>query len=65
EDEGATWPIKRGIETFEPDKGSGSYPSLIQAEDGTLHCTYSYKEEAVPGSTIKHVWFNEEWVREN
>ncbi|GMV93643.1 MAG: hypothetical protein AMXMBFR82_34210 [Candidatus Hydrogenedentota bacterium] len=65
EDEGATWPIKRGIETFEPDKGSGSYPSLIQAEDGTLHCTYSYKKEAVPGSTIKHVWFNEEWVRGN
>ncbi len=63
EDEGATWPIHRGIETFEPEQGSGSYPSLIQAKDGMLHCTYSYTRKDVPGSTIKHVWFNEEWIR--
>ena len=63
EDEGETWPISRGIETFEPEQGSGSYPSLIQAKDGSIHCTYSYTRKEVPGSAIKHVSFNEEWIR--
>jgi predicted neuraminidase len=65
EDEGETWTSRRGIETFEPDQGSGSYPSLMQAADGTIHCTYSYTRKDVPGSTIKHVWFDEEWIRGN
>jgi len=62
EDEGATWPLFRRIEDFKPGKGSGSYPSVIQAADGAIHCTYSFKEEGVKGSSIKHVRFNEAWV---
>lgn len=63
EDEGKTWPIKRALEDFEPDKGSGSYPSFWQAQDGSIHGTYSFKDESVPGSSIKHVHFNEAWIR--
>ena len=62
EDEGASWPYHRRLEDFEPEKGSASYPSLIQAADGSIHATYSFKDEKVKGSTIKHVRFNEEWV---
>ncbi len=62
-DEGKTWPISRRIEDFEPEKGSGSYPSLLQTKDGAIHCTYSYRNSDVPGSTIKHVVFNEDWIR--
>ncbi|MCC6486098.1 MAG: exo-alpha-sialidase [Candidatus Hydrogenedentes bacterium] len=63
EDEGKTWPVSRRIENFEPEKGSGSYPSLIQANDRSIHCSYSYTRSDVPGSTIKHVRFHEEWIR--
>ncbi|MBI5095582.1 MAG: exo-alpha-sialidase [Candidatus Hydrogenedentes bacterium] len=63
EDEGTTWPVKRPLEDFQPDKGSGSYPSLIQAKDGSLHCTYSYSNKETPGESIKHVRFNEAWLR--
>ena len=63
EDEGLTWPVSRKIESFEPDKGSGSYPSLMEASDGSIHCSYSYTRSDVPGSTIKHVQFNEDWIR--
>lgn len=63
EDEGATWPVKRALEN-EPDKedGSFSYPSMIQAADGTVHVTYSHTRKGVKGSTIKHARFNEAWV---
>lgn len=64
EDEGATWPISRKLENFKPVTGSGSYPSVIQAADGGIHASYSYREEGVAGSSIKHVRFNEEWVME-
>ena len=37
------------------------YPSVIQAKDGAIHVTYSY---FVPGGkSIKHVRFNEDWVK--
>ena len=62
DDEGATWTWKRRLEDFQPGEGSGAYPSLIQARDGSLHCTYSYVRKEVEGSTIKHVTFNEEWI---
>lgn len=64
EDEGATWPVKRKLEDFAPDAGSGSYFSVIQGKDGKIHCTYSYKDEKTPGSTIKHVAFEESWLKE-
>lgn len=64
EDEGATWKWKRALEQFAPDAASASYPSVIQAKDGLIHCTYSFTEKDVPGSTIKHAWFDEAWLRE-
>lgn len=63
-DEGETWPHSRALEEAEPDKGSFSYPSLIQAKDGSLHITYTYRRDGMEGSTIKHTHFNEEWIRE-
>jgi predicted neuraminidase len=63
DDEGATWKWKRSLELFEKDRGSASYPSVIQAADGSIHCTYSFTRAEVRGSTIKHARFNEEWVR--
>jgi len=62
DDEGATWKWKRRLEDFDEGEGSGSYPSLIQAVDGSIHCTYSFKQKTVPGSTIKHARFNEAWI---
>ncbi len=63
DDEGATWKWKRGLETFARDEGSGAYPSVIQAADGSIHCTYSYTVKGTPGSTIKHTRFNEAWIQ--
>jgi predicted neuraminidase len=72
DDEGRTWKWKRYLENSE----SGSrqeeyhYPSVIQAQDGTLHASYSHfwkppqgDSESKPRKTIKHVHFNEAWVR--
>jgi len=60
-DEGRTWHLKCYLEQG---SGSYSYPSVIQAHDGTIHITYSY---AVPTSTgrqsaIKWVCFTREWL---
>ena len=70
EDEGATWPYKRALEQWEPrgaggkEHGSASYPSVIQAADGNIHATYSYKDESFEGSTIRHTTVNEAWIEE-
>ncbi len=58
DDFGKTWKWTRQLED-EPG-GRFDYPSIIQAADGMLHVTYSYHLR-----TIKHVQFNEEWVRES
>lgn len=63
EDEGATWPVHRAVEDMPPGEGSASYPSIMQARDGAVHLTYSYKVAGQEGSTIKHVRFTESWVR--
>lgn len=64
DDEGETWPVKRALENLKPDMGSGHYPTLIQAADGTIHCTYTHEDkEKFAGKTIKHVRFNEAWIR--
>ncbi|MBD3265967.1 neuraminidase (sialidase)-like protein [bacterium] len=62
-DEGETWTWHRHLENEEPDTGSFSYPSIIQARDGMIHATYSYH---LPGSkkSIKYVKFNESWVQQ-
>ncbi len=64
DDEGASWKWHRRLEDFEKEEGSGSYPSVIQTDDGLIHCTYSFRDRAVEGSTIKHAWFNESWIRQ-
>jgi len=65
DDEGQSWKWKKPIEESAPDKGSYSYPSVIQARNGFIHCTYSCREEGTKGSTIRHAWFNEEWILSN
>jgi hypothetical protein len=64
-DEGRTWPHRRVIE--ETPGGSYSYPSVLQASDGSIHVSYSHVEPpATPGArrseAIKHVVFGEDWV---
>lgn len=65
DDEGATWKWKRHLENLEPEMGTGSYPTLIQTADGSIHITYSHEDKKkFSGKTIKHVRFNEAWVME-
>ena len=72
DDEGKTWKWKRHLERDEQNSGREEYhyPSVMQAEDGTLHASYSHFWKPLPNETgqkpaktIKHVHFNEEWVR--
>jgi predicted neuraminidase len=74
DDEGETWKWKRHLESEPagPTAGSYSYPSIIQARDGTMHATYSFHlhRRNLPkdvdgdpaGKSIKHAHFNEAWV---
>ncbi|MCS6861034.1 MAG: exo-alpha-sialidase [Abditibacteriales bacterium] len=77
DDEGKTWKWTRHLEYGDPnspDTSHASYPSIIQAKDGTLHVSYSYtlngrnvKTDAQGRpmrSCIKYAHFNEEWVRQ-
>ena len=69
DDEGATWKWKRHLEGRPLRKSVNEYhyPSVIQAKDGSIHATYSYfvsdSSQPVKGKSIKHVQFNEAWVR--
>ncbi|MBS1791864.1 MAG: exo-alpha-sialidase [Acidobacteria bacterium] len=74
DDEGKTWKWTRHLELDPPgpEAGSFSYPSIIQARDGSLHASYSYHlnrkdlEKDAEGNSrrkaIKHAHFNEEWI---
>ena len=76
EDEGRTWSCTRHLERdLSPEEpNTFAYPSLIQAADGTLHASYTYTlgarhttQDAEGRSLrecIKHVHFNEAWVRD-
>jgi predicted neuraminidase len=55
-DGGRTWANRRNLETGE---GPFSYPSIIQARDGRLHVTYSYRR-----LYIRHVELDEAWILE-
>jgi len=63
DDEGVTWKWRRHLDG-RPDNQINSqyhYPSVIQSKDRAIHVTYSY---FVPeGKSIKHVRFNEDWVK--
>jgi predicted neuraminidase len=75
DDEGKTWKWKRHLERDEPgpDAGRYGYPSIIQAQDGTLHATYSVQLRpslARPDAAgkpahkaIRHVQFTAAWIR--
>ncbi|MEN3000394.1 MAG: exo-alpha-sialidase [Armatimonadota bacterium] len=64
DDEGRTWQVKRYLEREAPGVGSFSYPSVIQARDGTIHITYSYALSTPEGrrSAIKWVRFTRDWL---
>jgi predicted neuraminidase len=68
EDEGKTYTRTRHLEKRAPGEGSFHYPSIIQARDGTLHCTYSYFTpnglDGREGKSIKYATFNIDWVME-
>lgn len=67
-DEGKSFPWTRHLERSEPGgPGSFSYPSVIQARDGTIHVSYTHNNAGQPdpaenGKTIKHAAFDKEWV---
>lgn len=63
DDEGKSWKWTRHVEWLEPQKSAASYPSLLQTTDGMIHATYRYNESKKEGSTIKHSWFDEEWIK--
>ena len=58
-DGGTTWEM---LYLFEDAYGEGvtgfSYPALIQADDGVFHLLYTWNRER-----IKHVSFNQSWLR--
>ena len=66
-DEGATWGPARYLENDpEPTEGDPveySYPSLIQAADGRLHVTHTWRKQGF-GECIKHVVIDERWITE-
>ena len=44
--------------------GTGSYPTVIQTKDGSIHCTYTHEDKKkFAGKTIKHVRLNETWIQ--
>jgi predicted neuraminidase len=63
QDEGTTWPFRRHLDgsRAQAPPNQYHYPSVIQARDGAIHVTYSYFTPA--GKSIKHVRFDEAWVR--
>ena len=53
-DDGETWD---GLITLATDYGEFSYPSIIQASDGTIHLLYTYRRYS-----MMHTAFNEDWL---
>ena len=79
DDEGKTWKWTRHLERdteadIRSGPGSYHYPSVIQAQDGTIHASYSFHQKASKTSqdtsgkradeSIKHAHFNEAWIRQ-
>ena len=56
-DEGETWRPFHSLDETSPEKGSFSYPSLIETSDGCIQVTYSYRQREGGKSlkSIKHV----------
>jgi len=70
DDEGETWRWTRHVERdpAEVDPSTFHYPSLWEAQDGTLHLTYSYFVNRLPKDaarkSIKHAHFDVSWIRQ-
>ena len=62
DDEGATWKATRHLEQVAPGGGQFHYPSIIQAQDNSIHATYTSRLTG-QGSTIAHARFDEEWLK--
>ncbi len=62
DDEGRSWKWTRHVEKVDKGKGSFAYPSIIQADNGDIHLTYSH--ELGKRKAIKHVRFNVDWIKE-
>ncbi|MBX3440283.1 MAG: exo-alpha-sialidase [Planctomycetaceae bacterium] len=56
-DRGQTWQWERQLE--DTPNARFDYPSIAQADDGTIHVSYSWELR-----TIKHAEFNEEWIQQ-
>ncbi len=57
-DGGKTWPIVRDIEKSDDKSDRFAYPEVIQANDGTMYCTYTNKH----GINIRCAHFDEDWI---
>jgi len=60
DDEGQTWKWQRHLESTPARQGVFAYPSVIQAQDGKIHATYTHNIN--DRKSIKHVEFNVEWI---
>jgi len=62
DDEGETWKWTKHLERDDNKKGSFSYPSVIQAKDGMIQVTYSYRI-GEDKKSIKHVTIDSKWIK--
>lgn len=67
-DEGKTWSKTKYLEDHPEGSGAFHYPSIIEAQDGTLHVTYSYfieetSDQEPAGKSIRHVAFDKAWLQ--
>jgi len=60
-DEGKTWRYHKYLETGEKYQSIFSYPTLLQTDDGMIHCVYSY-HPTITEKSIKHTYFTESWL---
>ena len=67
DDDGKTWSHSRYLDKAEKDSGgSYEYPTIMQAKDGKVHVSYTYKEKVGDKQlkSIKHAAFDVDWVKE-
>jgi predicted neuraminidase len=50
EDDGDTW---RAVATFESEPGEYSYPAIVQAADGSIHVTYTWRRERIAHAVLR------------
>jgi predicted neuraminidase len=62
EDDCQTW---LGFRDLEDGPGSFSYPAAIQADDGLIHITYTYKREGIKHVAIAPAWITDDSGGEN